>query len=266
MQHQPIKVMGVLNITPDSFFDGGRYTRLSAAIEQAEKMVQAGASIIDIGGESTRPDALQISVDEELDRVIPLIETLRSLDVLISIDTSKAQVMSEAVKAGARMINDVYALRQPGALATAAKLGVPVCLMHMQGEPRSMQASPQYTDVIDEVSNFLRERVDSCIKAGIARDNIYLDPGFGFGKSLEHNLSLLKYLNKIVELDYPVLVGLSRKSMLAAILNVDVTERLIGSLALATVAVMNGASIVRVHDVGETMQVVKICESVMQAE
>ncbi len=266
MQHHPIKVMGVLNVTPDSFFDGGRYSHLAGAVEQAEKMAQAGASIIDVGGESTRPDAVQISVDEELDRVIPLVEALRSFDVLISIDTSKAEVMSEAVKAGAGMINDVYALRQPGALAMAAKLGVPVCLMHMQGEPRSMQASPWYADVVGEVSDFLRKRADSCIKAGIERGNIYLDPGFGFGKSLGHNLSLLKHLNEITALGYPVLAGLSRKSMLAAILNVDVSERLIGSLALATVAVMKGASVVRVHDVNETMQIVKICESVMQAE
>lgn len=261
------KIMGVLNVTPDSFFDGGRFTRVSSAVEQALQLANAGASIIDIGGESTRPGAELVSLDEELKRVIPVIEALRKQsNVLISIDTSKPEVMAQAVTAGANIINDVYALRLPGALQTAAELDVPVCLMHMLGEPRSMQKNPQYHNVVNEVLAFLQDRVKCCIDAGIKAENICLDPGFGFGKTLTHNLSLLKHLDKFVKTGYPVLAGMSRKSMLAGILNAAPEDRLVGSLALATIAVMKGASIIRVHDVDETAQVVKVCESVMQAE
>lgn len=262
-----IKIMGVLNVTPDSFFDGGQYTHVNAAVEQAMKMVHAGADIIDIGGESTRPDADVVSLDEELNRVIPVIEALRSKsNVSISIDTSKPEVMTQAVKAGANILNDVCALRQSGALEVAAELNVPVCLMHMLGEPRSMQKDPKYNDVVAEVAAFLNDRVECCIKAGIKRENIWLDPGFGFGKTLQHNLSLLKHLDAFVKTGYPILVGVSRKSMLAGILNVDADERLVGSLALASLAMMKGASIMRVHDVKETLQVIRVCEAVSSAE
>ena len=267
MENNQVKIMGVLNITPDSFFDGGRYVHLSRALDQAKKMMEAGASIIDIGGESTRPGAQPVSVDQELERVIPVIEKIhQTLDVSISIDTSKPEVMRGAVKAGADFINDVYALRQPGALQAAAELGVPVCLMHMLGEPRNMQKKPHYENVVDEVGEFLHERVYCCLKAGISRENILLDPGFGFGKSLAHNLSLLKHLDRLVEIGYPILVGMSRKSMLAGILGVEVEDRLAGSLALAVMAVNAGASIVRVHDVRETAHVVKVCKAVKQAK
>lgn len=267
MNDSSIKVMGVLNVTPDSFFDGGQYTQISHAVDQALLMEKSGASIIDIGGESTRPGADLVGLDEELNRVIPVIESLRQQsDIQISIDTYKPQVMREAVNAGATMINDVYALQQDGALEAASRLDVPVCLMHMLGEPRSMQKEPQYDDVVAEVSVFLQERIDSCLKVGIKRENICLDPGFGFGKTLQHNLSLLKHLNAFVKLGFPILVGVSRKSMLAAILDVDVHDRLVGSLALATMAMMNGASILRVHDVKETKQVSQVCEALLSAE
>jgi len=261
-----VEIMGVLNVTPDSFFDGGQYTRISTAVDQALSMVKAGASIIDIGGESTRPGAESVSLDEEMSRVIPVIEALRNQsDITISIDTSKPEVMTQAINAGANIINDVYALQQPGALEAVAALNVPVCLMHMLGEPRSMQKDPRYENVVSEVSVFLKDRVKDCINAGIKTENIWLDPGFGFGKALGHNLSLLKHLCEFVKMGHPILVGMSRKSMLAGILNVKAEDRLVGSLALATIAIMNGASIVRVHDVSETAQIVKVCEAVMQA-
>jgi len=266
MENAQVKVMGVLNVTPDSFFDGGQYTQASTAVNQAIKLINAGASIIDIGGESTRPGASPVSLDEELNRVIPVIEALRrQSEISISIDTSKPEVMIQAIRAGANIINDVCALRQPGALQAAVELDVPVCLMHMMGEPRSMQKDPHYEDVVSEVSAFLEGRVKCCINAGIKTKNIWLDPGFGFGKSLGHNLSLLKHLNKFVKTGHPILVGMSRKSMLAGILNTEPEDRLVGSLALATIAIMNGASFVRVHDVKETVQVVKVCEAVMLA-
>jgi len=266
MENTQIKIMGVLNVTPDSFFDGGQYTHVSSAVEQAIKLINAGASIIDIGGESTRPGADSVSLDEELNRVIPVIEAIRKQsDIAISIDTSKPEVMTLAISAGANIINDVCALRQSGALQTAAELNVPVCLMHMLGEPRSMQKDPQYDDVVSEVGTFLQDRVKCCINAGIKTENIWLDPGFGFGKTLEHNLSLLKHLDDFVNTGHPILVGMSRKSMLAGILNVAPEDRLVGSLTLATIAIMNGAAIVRVHDVNETVQVLKVCEAVMQA-
>jgi len=230
-------VMGILNVTPDSFSDGGRYEYVDAARARAIQMVEQGADIIDIGGESTRPGSTAVSTDEELARVVPLIEALSSeLEVPISIDTSKATVMYEAVQAGASMLNDVCALQSEGALQVAAKLNVPVCLMHMQGEPRSMQTSPEYNDVVGDVFSFLKQRAEICLQAGIAKEQIIIDPGFGFGKTLEHNLSLLANLSVFVASGYPVLVGLSRKSMLAKITNKAVTDRLAGSIALATLA------------------------------
>jgi len=267
---KPISVMGVLNVTPDSFFDGGQYVSLQQAVDQALAMQQAGASIIDVGGESTRPSAPFVPVEEELNRVIPVIEAIRAqTEILISVDTSKPEVMYEAVRAGANVINDVRALSQKGALEAAvslAELGVSVCLMHMQGDPDTMQDKPRYMSVVDDVFAYLMSKVDRCLLAGIKKDQIWIDPGFGFGKTLQHNLSLLKHLPRFADTGYPVLVGMSRKSMIGAILDLPVEERLAGSLALASIAAINGASIVRVHDVNETSQVVKICEAVLAAE
>ncbi|AFI85673.1 dihydropteroate synthase [Methylophaga nitratireducenticrescens] len=258
-------VMGIVNVTPDSFSDGGRFFSADKALEQARKLVADGATIIDIGGESTRPGSDPVGVEEEIRRVVPSIEAIRSeLDVVISIDTMKAEVMRAAVTAGASLINDVNALRGDGALQTAAELGVPVCLMHMQGSPQTMQQQPQYADVVSEVTEFLSERVAACEAAGISRSKIILDPGFGFGKNARHNLRLMKHLSVITESDLPVLVGVSRKSIIGAMLNVSVEERLAGSLALASIAIWQGAKIIRSHDVRETVQAVRLCEHVMQ--
>lgn len=253
-----LQVMGILNVTPDSFSDGGRFTRTDVALQQARQMVEEGAGIIDVGGESTRPGAQPVSEQQELDRVIPVVAQIaRELDVVISIDTSKAVVMREAVRAGAHMINDVLALRSEGALATAADLQVPVCLMHMQGEPRTMQTNPVYADVVSDVKSFLRQRAQACLEAGLTRQQIILDPGFGFGKTLHHNLTLFQQLPEFVQLGYPVLVGASRKSMIGSILDVPVEQRLYGSISLAALAAWLGASIIRVHDVGPTVQAMK---------
>lgn len=258
-------VMGIVNVTPDSFSDGGRFFSADKALEQARKLVADGATIIDIGGESTRPGSDPVGVEEEIRRVVPSIEAIRSeLDVVISIDTMKAEVMRAAVTAGASLINDVNALRGDGALQTAAELGVPVCLMHMQGSPQTMQQQPQYADVVSEVTEFLSERVAACEAAGISRSKIILDPGFGFGKNARHNLRLMKHLSVITESDLPVLVGVSRKSIIGAMLNVSVEERLAGSLALASIAIWQGAKIIRSHDVRETVQAVRLCEHVRQ--
>lgn len=261
-------VMGVLNVTPDSFSDGGAYFALEAAVEHARAMAAEGASIIDIGGESTRPGADSVSVDEELARVVPVIEELRAADVdaVISVDTSKAAVMRAAVAAGAGLINDVRALREPGALQAAAELNVPVCLMHMQGDPRTMQTNPRYGDVIADVAAFLSQRVAACIDAGIGRDRLLLDPGLGFGKTLEHNLTLLKHLDAFSRLRLPLVVGLSRKRLIGAILNADVGDRLYGSIAGAVIAAGNGARIIRAHDVRATVDAVRICDAVYGAE
>jgi dihydropteroate synthase len=257
------RVMGILNITPDSFSDGGRFIRPDEAIEQALRMVEAGAAIIDIGGESTRPGAQDVPVEEEIKRVVPVIETLApELPVPISVDSSKPEVMRAAVNAGAGMINDVYALRRVGALEAAAALQVPVCLMHMQGEPRTMQAEPHYDDVVAEVAVFLHEQVARCEAAGIARSRILLDPGFGFGKTLEHNLSLLRHLNEMNIDGLPFLVGISRKSMIGTLLDAPVEERLCGSIAAATLAVWQGAKIIRAHDVKATVDAVKVAWAV----
>ena len=259
----PPLVMGVLNLTPDSFSDGGRWADPRAALEHALRMAEDGADIVDIGGESTRPGARAISSAEELDRVVPLIENLRSRsDVAVSIDTSRPEVMRAAVAAGAGMINDVRALRAEGAVETAAALAVPVCLMHMQGEPRTMQAHPAYRDVVAEVCGFLEARAQECRAAGIAAGDIVLDPGFGFGKTLEHNLALFRALPHLCALGYPVLAGLSRKSMLGAITGREVGDRLPASLAAAVLAARAGASILRVHDVAETVDALKVLSAV----
>lgn len=257
------RVMGVLNRTPDSFSDGGHYADFDAALRRAEEMLQQGADILDVGGESTRPGAQAVGLQEELDRIIPLIERMSGLGVPVSADTSKPEVMHEAVKAGANMINDVYALRRPGALEAAARSGAGLCLMHMQGEPRSMQKDPKYQDVTVEVKAFLKERATAAEKAGIARDAIVIDPGFGFGKNLEHNLTLLRRLPELAALGYPLLAGLSRKSMIGALLGgKPVEQRLEGSVAAAVIAVLHGAHIVRVHDVAATIDALKVTSAV----
>jgi len=253
------RIMGILNVTPDSFSDGGRFNRLDDALRRAETLVEQGADMLDIGGESTRPGAQPVTEQEEIDRVVPVIEAVAARsEVPISIDTSKPGVMRAAVAAGACLINDVNALRADGALAAAAGAGVPVCLMHMQGEPRSMQKSPRYADVVAEVRDFLLARAQACMAAGIARDDIWIDPGFGFGKTLQHNLDLLRHLPTLVETGFPVLIGISRKSMLGALTGRDVDRRLAGSLAAALLALQRGALILRVHDVPETLDVLKI--------
>lgn len=253
------QIMGILNVTPDSFSDGGRHTTTQNALTHALKMIEDGATFIDIGGESTRPGAPDVSLQEELDRTIPVIEAVAAnSDCVISIDTSKAQVMSEAVKAGAALINDVRALQEPGALDAAVSANVPVCLMHMKGQPRTMQQNPTYENVVEEVSTFLSTRVKNCVDAGIAKEQIIIDPGYGFGKSLEHNYALVKFLPEIMSLGYPVLAGMSRKSMIGHLLNRKVDARLAGSICLATIVAQMGAQIIRVHDVKETADAVNI--------
>ena len=254
------QVMGVLNRTPDSFSDGGIFTDFAAAVRRAHTMAEEGAAIIDIGGESTRPGAEAVSVQQELDRVMPLVERLAGeMDTPISIDTGKPEVMREAVRAGAVMINDVYALRLPGALTAALACRAPVCLMHMQGEPRGMQQNPQYADVVTEVRDFLEERTRVCEAAGIPRSQILIDPGFGFGKTLAHNLALLRRLHEFASLGQPLLVGLSRKSSIGTLLGgVPPMERLHGSVAAAAVAVLRGAHIIRAHDVKATVEALKV--------
>ncbi|MEW6330758.1 MAG: dihydropteroate synthase [Pseudomonadota bacterium] len=260
-------VMGILNITPDSFSDGGVFLSPDKAIDQALRMAQEGADIIDIGGESTRPGARPVSAQEEMERVLPVVETLRAhLPLPISIDTSKPEVMRAAVAAGAGLVNDVRALREPGALETAAQLGVPVCLMHMRGEPRTMQDDPRYDDVVGEVRDFLKQRLDACVNAGIPASRLVVDPGFGFGKTLEHNIELLRGLKKLQSLGAPVLVGLSRKSMIGKALGLPVEQRLHASVALALMAAQQGARIVRVHDVGPTVEAIRMWEAVYPPE
>lgn len=256
-------VMGILNVTPDSFSDGGRFDDPGSARRQAAEMASEGAAIIDIGGESTRPGARGVGVQEELDRVIPVIEAVRSVtDVPVSVDTSKAVVMREAVAAGAIMINDVYALRSDGALQAAVDLQVPVCLMHMQGEPRTMQHEPHYADVVGEVKAYLAARAAAAESAGIGRDRIVVDPGFGFGKSVAHNLVLLRELAELVGLGYPVMAGLSRKSTLGAVTGRPAGERMPASIAAALMAVQRGARIVRVHDVAATRDALAVLAAV----
>jgi dihydropteroate synthase len=252
-------VMGVLNVTPDSFSDGGRFVRLDDAVARGLQMAEEGAAIIDVGGESTRPRAEPVGLDEELRRVIPVIARLRSrTQAILSVDTSKPAVMHAAAAAGAGMINDVRALRELGALEAAASSGCAVCLMHMLGEPGTMQDSPSYQDVVAEVRQFLEARVEACLGAGIAAERIVLDPGFGFGKTLAHNLELLRDLGKLSVNGLPILAGLSRKSMVGTLTGRPADERVYGSVALAVIAVLNGARILRVHDVAATVDALKI--------
>jgi dihydropteroate synthase len=261
-------VMGILNVTPDSFSDGGRFVQEGLAVKHVNKMIEEGADIIDIGGESTRPGASAVSIDEECQRVIPCIEAIRkNSDIPISIDTSKPEVMKEAVNAGASMINDVNALKNEGAIELVGQLDIPVCIMHMQGEPRTMQHKPEYEDVVKDIKEFLNYRLDQCVEAGIKRENIIIDPGFGFGKTLEHNLSLFKHLEEFESLGAPLLVGVSRKSMIGAVLDdAPVDERLYGSVALATLATWMNAQILRVHDVKATADALKLCQAVKEAQ
>ena len=252
-------VMGILNVTPDSFSDGGKYNSIDNALAQAQKMIDAGVSIIDIGGESTRPGAPDVSLEEELERVIPVIKAIRARhDVWISIDTSKAEVMRQAVAAGADLINDVRALQEPGALEVAAETGVPICLMHMQGQPRTMQTNPTYDDFLQDVSDFLQERIAACEAAGISKDNLILDPGFGFGKTLEHNYQLLAHLDKFHTFGLPILAGMSRKSMIFKLLDKKPADCMVGSVTCATIAAIKGAQIIRVHDVEDTLEAMQI--------
>ncbi len=259
-------VMGILNVTPDSFSDGGRFDKRDAALRQAAAMAEEGAAIIDIGGESTRPGSGAVGAQEELDRVIPVIEAVRAVsDVPVSIDTSKALVMREAIAAGAAMINDVFALQGDGALEAAAELQVPVCLMHMQGEPRTMQANPAYGDVVADVAAFLEARVADCVAAGLGEELLVVDPGFGFGKTPRHNVELLANLRQLRVRGRPILFGASRKSTLGELTGRDVDDRLSASVAAAVIAVMNGADIVRVHDVGATVDALRVAEAVIEA-
>ncbi len=251
--------MGILNVTPDSFSDGGDFFSPEKALLHAIQMVEEGAAIIDVGGESTRPGAAAVSLDQELSRVIPVIEAIRAeVDTLISIDTSKPVVMTAAVQAGASMINDVRALQEQGALEVAAALQVPVCLMHMKGWPQTMQSAPEYSDVVTEVASFLQQRIDCCIAAGVPRELLVIDPGFGFGKTLEHNQALLRQLDRLLAFELPLLVGVSRKSMIAQMLNLSADKRHYGSISLASIAVWQGASIIRAHDVSATAQAIQV--------
>ena len=260
------QIMGILNFTPDSFSDSGQFYQLDKALIQIEKMLQAGASIIDIGGESTRPNADEVTLEQELERVVPLVETVRKrFDCWISVDTSKAQVMAECAKVGMDLINDIRALQEPQALETALGLGLPVCLMHMQGQPRTMQANPYYDDVVGEVLEFLQKRTALCLKEGMKPENIIWDVGFGFGKTVQHNYKLLQQLARFAAEGFPLLAGLSRKSMIGAVLDKTVEQRVMGSVAGALIAAMNGATILRVHDVEQTADVLKIWQATLNA-
>lgn len=260
-------VMGILNITPDSFSDGGRFAQRDLALRHAEAMMLAGATLIDVGGESTRPGARSVSPVEELERVAPVVEAISAeLDVIISVDTSTPAVIRETARLGAGLINDVRSLRRDGALDAAAATGLPVCLMHMRGEPTDMQNDPHYVDLVGEVSAFLLERMEQCVEAGIPVERIILDPGFGFAKTLEHNLSLFKHMEALHALGRPLLVGVSRKSMIGKVLDKPVDQRLHGALALAAMAMVKGAKILRVHDVPETVDVVRMIAAVQSAK
>ena len=259
------QVMGIVNMTPDSFSDGGNYNNLDDAMRRVDSMIQSGASFIDVGGESTRPGAAEVSVEEELDRVIPLVERIaRYFDVWISVDTSKPQVITESAKAGAHLINDIRALTEPGAIEAAAKTQLPVCIMHMQGDPKTMQNAPHYQqDIYQEVDQFFTQHINRCINAGIERQKIILDPGFGFGKTLQHNYRLLAKLKNFHHFGLPLLVGMSRKSMIGQVLNVPPQERMIGSVSCAVIAAMQGAQIIRVHDVKETFDALRIVQATL---
>lgn len=260
-------VMGILNVTPDSFSDGGAHNSLTEAVKHANLMINAGATIIDIGGESTRPGAAEVSVEEELARVIPVVEAIaQRFEVWISVDTSKAEVIRQSARAGAHIINDIRSLTEPGALQAAAETGLPVCLMHMQGQPKTMQEAPKYEDVFADVERFFNEHIVRCEQAGIAKEKLLLDPGFGFGKNLSHNYQLLARLGEFHHFGLPLLVGMSRKSMVGQLLNVGPSERLNGSLACAVIAAMQGAQIIRVHDVKETVEALRVVEATLAAK
>ncbi|MDC0695153.1 dihydropteroate synthase [Klebsiella pasteurii] len=260
-------VMGILNVTPDSFSDGGTHNTLVEAVKHANLMINAGATIIDIGGESTRPGAADVSVEEELARVIPTVEAIaQRFEVWISVDTSKPEVIRESARVGAHIINDIRSLTEPGALEAAAETGLPVCLMHMQGQPKTMQDAPKYADVFADVERFFVEHIVRCERAGIAKDKLLLDPGFGFGKNLSHNYELLARLGEFHHFGLPLLVGMSRKSMVGQLLNVGPTERLSSSLACAVIAAMQGAQIIRVHDVKETVEALRVVEATLAAK
>ncbi|CRH35999.1 Dihydropteroate synthase [Pantoea ananatis] len=260
-------VMGILNVTPDSFSDGGKHNALVDALTHTNEMANAGATIIDVGGESTRPGADEVSVEEELERVIPVVAAIaQRFEVWISVDTSKAEVIREAASVGAHIINDVRSLSEPGALAAAAATGLPVCLMHMKGEPRTMQQAPAYQDIFSEVDAYFVEQLARCEAAGIKKENLLLDPGFGFGKNLSHNYELLARLGEFHHFGLPLLVGMSRKSMIGQLLNVGPGQRLTGSLACAVIAAMQGAHIIRVHDVKETVEAMRVVEATQRAK
>ncbi len=255
-------VMGILNITPDSFFDGGIYNRYEYALRHTASMVDHGAKIIDIGGESTRPGATEISLQEELDRVIPIIdEVTKRFEIWVSVDTSKAIVMKEAAKAGVHIINDVRALKETGALEAAREIGLPICIMHMLGQPKTMQKISSYKNVVEEVKQYLLNEINRCETAGIKKNNLIIDPGFGFGKNLSHNYQLLAKLNEFHTFGVPILVGMSRKSMVGELLEIPIKERLIGSIACAVIAAVHGVHIIRTHDVKETVQAMKIVQA-----
>ncbi|ARA77801.1 dihydropteroate synthase [Pectobacterium brasiliense] len=260
-------IMGILNVTPDSFSDGGKHNKLDAALLHVQEMVNAGATLIDIGGESTRPGAAEVSTEEELGRVVPVVEAIaKRFDVWISVDTSKPEVMTASAQAGAHLINDIRALQEPGALEAAAATGLPVCLMHMQGMPRTMQHKPHYDDLMQDIGNFLQQQIDRCVSANIPKSKLLLDPGFGFGKNLAHNYALLARLSELHRFELPLLVGMSRKSMIGQILNVPPAQRVHGSIACAVIAAMQGAQIIRVHDVKETADAMRIVEATLSAK
>lgn len=260
-------VMGILNVTPDSFSDGGEHNALVDALTHTNEMVNAGATIIDVGGESTRPGADEVSVEEELERVIPVIDAIaQRFEVWISVDTSKADVIREAARVGAHIINDVRSLSEPGALEAAASTGLPVCLMHMQGEPRTMQQAPVYENILSEVDTYFAQQIARCEAAGIKKERLILDPGFGFGKNLSHNYELLAHLGDFHHFGLPLLVGMSRKSMIGQLLNVGPSQRLTGSLSCAVIAAMQGAQIIRAHDVKETAEAMRVVEATRRAK
>ncbi|KZC46420.1 dihydropteroate synthase [Vibrio alginolyticus] len=254
-------VMAILNVTPDSFSDGGKYNSIELALAQVDKMIKAGVSIVDVGGESTRPGAPDVSLEEELRRVVPVIKAIREkYDVWISVDTSKAEVMRQAIDAGADLINDIRSLQEPGALEVAAEANLPICLMHMKGQPRTMQVDPHYDDLMGDVSAFLEERIAACEAAGIDKSQLILDPGFGFGKTIEHNYHMLAHLEKFHEFGLPILAGMSRKSMIFKLLDKPAAECTNASVVCATIAAMKGAQIIRVHDFEETFEAMKVVE------
>ncbi|AVJ55539.1 dihydropteroate synthase [Idiomarina sp. OT37-5b] len=266
-QTKPLRVMGILNVTPDSFSDGGRHHTVAKAVDHAARLLDEGADILDVGGESTRPGAEAVATEEELARVIPVVEAIKQrFDAFVSVDTTKTAVMRESIAVGADMINDVCALQQPGALQAVADSEVELCLMHMQGEPRTMQHEPRYDDVVCDVKAFLQRRIAACEEAGIARQRLWLDPGFGFGKSMRHNYQMLQRLQAFHELQLPLLIGMSRKSMIGHVTGRAVDERLAGSIAAATIAALKGARIIRVHDVKETVDAMKVVAATLEGD